>query len=129
MSWKSKKQVTISKSSSEAEYRALAAIACEVQWILYLLTELGVNHNGTAAVYCDSKSAIAIAENPVFHERTKHIELDCHLVREKLSRGIIKLLHVASGNQLADTFTKAHCPSSFQQYISKLGLFSLYNPA
>ncbi|XP_019178292.1 PREDICTED: uncharacterized protein LOC109173508 [Ipomoea nil] len=126
---KSKKQVTVSKSSSEAEYRALAATTCEVQWISYLLHELEVNTSAPSAVYCDSKSAIAIAENPVFHERTKHIELDCHLVREKLSKGVIKLFHVGSENQLADTFTKTHCPSSFHKYISKLGLFNMYSPA
>ncbi|XP_019154611.1 PREDICTED: uncharacterized protein LOC109151149 [Ipomoea nil] len=129
ISWKSKKQPTISKSSSEAEYRALAATTCEIQWLFFLLTDLGINHNGAVAVYCDSKSAIAIAENPVFHERTKHIELDCHLVREKLNNGIIKLLHITSENQLADPFTKSHCPKSFHSYISKLGLLDLYNPA
>ncbi|XP_019181694.1 PREDICTED: uncharacterized protein LOC109176759 [Ipomoea nil] len=96
VSWKSKKQVTVSKSSSEAEYRALVATTCEVQWLSYLLTELGIDHNGPTAIYCDSKSAIAIAENPVFHERTKHIELDCHLIREKLNKGVIKLFHVGS---------------------------------
>ncbi|XP_019183820.1 PREDICTED: uncharacterized protein LOC109178735 [Ipomoea nil] len=79
ISWKSKKQPTISKSSSEAEYRALAATSCEIQWLSFLLTELQIQHSKAVAIYCDSKSAIAIAENPVFHERTKHIELDCHL--------------------------------------------------
>ncbi|XP_019188312.1 PREDICTED: uncharacterized protein LOC109182618 [Ipomoea nil] len=125
VSWKSKKQVTVSKSSSEAEYRALAATTCEVQGISYLLNELEINHSGPAAVYCDGKSAIAIAKNPVFHEHTKHIELDCHLVRETLSKGVIKLFHVGSKSQLADTFTKTHCPSSFHKYISKLGLFNM----
>lgn len=129
VSWKSKKQVTISKSSSEAEYRALAAVTCEIQWILYILAELGVSCNGPAAIFCDSKSAIAITENPVFHERTKHIELDCHLVREKLHKGIIKLFHVNSASQLADVFTKAHCTASFHSYVSKLGLHNIYNPA
>ncbi|XP_031098345.1 potassium channel AKT1-like [Ipomoea triloba] len=129
ISWKSKKQPTISRSSSEAEYRALAATTCEVQWLIYLLAEFGLHPNVPAAIYCDSKSAIAITENPVFHERTKHIEIDCHLVREKLHKGIIKLFHISSENQLADVLTKAHCPGSFFSYVSKLGLFNLYNPA
>ncbi|XP_019200053.1 PREDICTED: uncharacterized protein LOC109193654 [Ipomoea nil] len=73
ISWKSKKQPTISKSSSEAEHRALAATTCEIQWISYLLAEFGVKLTDSVAIYCDSKSAIAIAENPIFHECTKHI--------------------------------------------------------
>ncbi|XP_019170444.1 PREDICTED: uncharacterized protein LOC109166015 [Ipomoea nil] len=129
ISWKSKKQATISKSSSEAEYMALAATTCEVQWIMYLLAEFGLLSTTPTSIYCDSKSAIAIAENPVFHERTKHIEIDCHLVREKAQKGIIKLFHVSSTNQLADVFTKTHCPSSFYSYVSKLGLLNLYNPS
>ncbi|XP_019161395.1 PREDICTED: uncharacterized protein LOC109158030 [Ipomoea nil] len=72
------------------------------------------------SVYCDNKSTIAIAENPVFHERTKHIELDCLLIREKLQKGTIRLFHVAYGNQLADVFAKTHCPRSFFSYVSKL---------
>ncbi|XP_019184653.1 PREDICTED: uncharacterized protein LOC109179610 [Ipomoea nil] len=120
ISWKSKKQPTVSKSSSEAEYRALATTTCEIQWLSFLLTEFGVQNDEEVAIYCDSKSAIAIAENPVFHERTKHIELDCHLVREKLHKGLIKLFHISSENQLADPFTKTHCPASFQSYVSKL---------
>ncbi|XP_019176341.1 PREDICTED: uncharacterized protein LOC109171741 [Ipomoea nil] len=129
ISWKSKKQATISKSSSEAEYRALASTTCEVQWLLYLLAEFGVHPAIPTAIYCDSKSAIAITENPVFHERTKHIEIDCHLVREKSHKGVIKLFHVSSANQLADILTKAHCPSTFYSYVSKLGLLNIYNPS
>ncbi|XP_019161445.1 PREDICTED: uncharacterized protein LOC109158081 [Ipomoea nil] len=91
--------------------------------------EFGVDHSEAVAIYCDSKSDVAIAENPVFHERTKYIELDCHLVREKLHKGLIKLFHIASEKQLADPFTKTHYPTSFQHYISKLGLVNLYNPA
>ncbi|XP_019151901.1 PREDICTED: uncharacterized protein LOC109148622 [Ipomoea nil] len=129
ISWKSKKQPTVSKSSSEAEYRALATTSYEIQWLIYLLAEFGVVHSEAVAIYCDSKSAVAIAENPVFHERTKHIELDCHLIREKLHKGLIRLFHIPSEKQLADPFTKTHCPTSFQHYISKLGLMNLYNPA
>lgn len=80
-------------------------------------------------MYCDNKSAIAMVENTVFHERTKHIELDCHLVREKVQKGIIRLMFVASGSQVADGFTKALSTSQFDWFNNKLGLQSMYSPA
>ncbi|MCI07539.1 copia protein, partial [Trifolium medium] len=70
--WKSKKHLTVSKSSSEAEYRALASATCELQWLSYLLRDLQVTTDKLHALYCDSQSALHIASNPVFHERTKH---------------------------------------------------------
>ncbi|XP_070009601.1 uncharacterized mitochondrial protein AtMg00810-like [Nicotiana sylvestris] len=75
VSWKSKKQSTISRSSAEAEYRNLASIVAEITWIIGLLKELGVDHNSHVYIYNDSKSAFAIAANHVFHEHTKHIIL------------------------------------------------------
>ena len=92
ISWKSKKQPTISRNSSEAEYRALATTTCELQWLSYLLQDLHLPLSQPATQYCDNKSALQIASNQVFHERTKHIEIDCHLVREKLNSGLLKLL-------------------------------------
>ncbi|XP_031131940.1 uncharacterized protein LOC116033327 [Ipomoea triloba] len=86
IAWRSKKQATVSKSSSEAEYRVMASAVCEVQWLTYLLHDLQITPNKPATLFCDNKSAVAIAENHVFHERTKHIEIDCHIVREKLSQ-------------------------------------------
>ncbi|KAF5450507.1 hypothetical protein F2P56_030849, partial [Juglans regia] len=84
ISWKSKKQPTVSRSSAESEYRALASTTCELQWLIYLLADLKVPHPQAILLYTDSKPASDIASNPVQHERTKHIQLDCHLVREKL---------------------------------------------
>ena len=78
ISWKSKKQGTVSRSSSEAEYRAMAHVASEVTWIVRLLQELGINNLTPVTLNCDNQSAIHIAHNPVFQERTKHIEIDCH---------------------------------------------------
>jgi len=84
ISWRTKKQITVSRSSSEAEYRALASATCELQWILYLLRDLHVSCSKLPVLYCDNQIAIHIASNPVFHERTKHLEIDCHLIKEKL---------------------------------------------
>ena len=92
ISWQSKKQSTVSRSSSEAEYRALASATCELQWLTYLLQDFRVSFIQPATLYCDNQSAIQIANNPVFHERTKHIEIDCHIVRNKINSGLIKLL-------------------------------------
>jgi len=76
ISWKSKKQQTISMNSSEAEYRALATTTCEIQWITYLLHDLGIQHLQPTFLYYDNQAAIQIANNQVFHECTKHIEID-----------------------------------------------------
>ncbi|XP_019171516.1 PREDICTED: uncharacterized protein LOC109167067 [Ipomoea nil] len=121
ISWRSKKQATVSKSSSEEEYRALAMTTCELQWLNSLLQDMQVTTTEPIIIFCDSKSAMAIAENHVFHERTKHIEIDCHVVRERIVQGLIKLLSVSSANQIADGFTKPLASSLFHTFVSKLG--------
>ena len=103
-------------------------LTCELQWLLYLLQDLSISHPSTALQFCENQSAMQLAHNPVYHERTKHIEIDCHIVREKVQQGIITLLPVTSSNQLADSFTKSLPPSLFQAAISKLGLQDIYAP-
>ena len=127
ISWQSKKQSTVSRSSSEAEYRALASTTCELQWLTYLLQDFRITFIKPATLYCDNQSAIQIATNPVFHERTKHIEIDCHIVRHKVTMGLIKLLPVSSSMQLADIFTKALSPSIFQHLCTKLGMMNIHS--
>ena len=73
----------MSRSSLEAEYRAFASTTCELQWLTYLLNDLKVSCSYLAVLYYDNQSALRIAANPIFHERTKHLDIDCHLVREK----------------------------------------------
>ena len=107
MSWKSKKQSTLSKSSSEAEYRAMASASSKTTWLVRLLIELGVTNLQPVTLYCDNQRAIHIGKNPVFHECTKHIEIDCHFTREKVLEGLIQLTYTPSAEQLTDIMTKA----------------------
>uniref|UniRef100_A0A7N2MIJ2 Retrovirus-related Pol polyprotein from transposon TNT 1-94 n=1 Tax=Quercus lobata TaxID=97700 RepID=A0A7N2MIJ2_QUELO len=107
ISWRSKKQTFVARSSTEAEYRALADTTSELLWLRWLLKDLGVSTSSATSLYCDNQSAIHIAHNDVFHERTKHIEIDCHFIRYHLVHGALKLFSVSSKDQLANIFTKS----------------------
>jgi len=104
VSRKTRKQSTVSRSSSEVEYRALITTTCELQWLTYLITNLHVKDFLPSALYCDNQAARHIAHNLSFHERTKHINLFCHVVREKLKEKLFQLLpirtslHICSQN-------------------------------
>ena len=84
ISWRSKKQHIVSCSSIEAKYRALADTTSKLLALRWLLEDMGLTHSSLIVIHCDNRSAIQIAHNVVFHERTKHIEIDCHLVRHHL---------------------------------------------
>ncbi|GMJ12590.1 hypothetical protein HRI_004928200 [Hibiscus trionum] len=128
LSWKSKKQSTVARSSAEAEYRSMAVVTAELVWLNGLLQELGYERTKPIKLYCDSKAALQIAANPVFHERTKHIEIDCHFVREKIQEGLIITKYISSTEQLADIFTKALGSQQHGYLLSKLGVKDIYHP-
>ncbi|KAM7509738.1 hypothetical protein LguiB_008613 [Lonicera macranthoides] len=129
VSWKSKKQNVVARSSAESEYRAMAQSVCEIMWICQLLNEVGIKTSVPAKLWCDNQAAIHIASNPVFHERTKHIELDCHFVREKIQQGLISTGYVKTGEQLGDLFTKALNGVRVDYLCNKLGMINIYAPA
>lgn len=106
ISWKSKKQFVLARSSTEAEYRALVLTTCEVLWLQQLLKDLGLNSLNPTVIKYDNKAALSIVANLVQHERTKHVEMDCHFIREKQSIGAIKAEYIPSKDQLTDIFTK-----------------------
>lgn len=128
VSWRSKRQKTVSLSSTEAEYRAMTGACCELTWLRYLLRDLGVLHREPALLYCDNKAALHIAANPVFHERTRHIEMDCHYIRDKIQDGSVTTRFVNSAHQLADVLTKALGKEVFTPMIRKLGVQDIHSP-
>lgn len=128
ISWKTKKQKTVSMSSAKAEYRSMAFTLKELKWIKQLLTPFGINHHQPMRLYCDSKSAIYIAANPVFHERTRHVESDCHFVRDAVMEKLITTEHIKTKEQPADILTKALPSTTFAYLLSKLDIHNLSLP-
>jgi len=124
ISWSSKRQHTVSRSSAEAEYRAVANAIAEVTWLRQLLFELHSPLHKTTLVYCDNISAIYMSSNPVQHQRTKHVEIDLHFVRERVALGDVRVLHVPTTSQFADIFTKGLPTSVFTEFRSSLNIRS-----
>ncbi|XP_020672076.1 uncharacterized protein LOC110092062 [Dendrobium catenatum] len=120
ISWRVKKQATVARSSTEAEYRALAAEASEVMWLRQLLEELHIPQTAPTTIYCDNTSAIALSNNPVYHARTKHIDVDCHFIRDNIRSKHITVHHISTNDQLADIFTKPLPTRRFKLLCNKL---------
>ncbi|XP_044334532.1 uncharacterized mitochondrial protein AtMg00810 isoform X1 [Triticum aestivum] len=129
VSWRSKKQDVVARSTVEAEYRAMAVSMSEMIWMRSLLSELRVLRNNTMVLHCDNKFAINIANNPVQHERTKHIEIDRFFMKEKIDGGMLKLGYVKSDEQLADCLTKGLGPSDGVVICSKMGMVDIFSPS
>ena len=104
---KSKKQDRVSKSSTESKYRAMSLACSKIIWLRGLLAELDFSETDPTPLHADNTSAIQITVNPVYHERTKHIEVDCHSIRAAFEARVITLPHISTDLQIADIFTKA----------------------
>jgi hypothetical protein len=107
ISWSARKQPTVSRSSTESEYKAIANATAEIMWVQILLKELNINSPRIAKLWCDNLGAKYLSANPVFHARTKHIEVDYHFVRERVLQKLLEIDFVSSQDQVADGFTKA----------------------
>jgi hypothetical protein len=129
VSWRSKKQSVVSKSTAEAEYRALSQGLSEMLWVRNLLSELKLLREGHMNVWCDNRSAICIANNPVQHDRTKHVEIDRFFIKEKLDAGIIKINYVHTGQQIADCLTKGLAAKECNLACDKMGMIDIYHPS
>lgn len=125
ISWGSRRQTTVARSSTEAEYRALANTTSELTWITILFRELGIHSTPTPVILCDNIGATYMAANPVFHARTRHVKIDFHFVREKVVSKTIHVCFVNTKDQLADIFTKPLSIQHFEPLRDKLRVCEL----
>ena len=120
ITWSAKKQSVVSRSSTEAEYRSLAIITAELYWLRMLFKDLGIYLYHPPILWCDNVLALALASNPIFHARTKHIEVDYHFVHEKVLNRDMVLKYISTLDQLADLFTKSLSSPRFRVLSFKL---------
>jgi hypothetical protein len=122
VSWSAKRQIVVSRSSAEAEYRAVANGVAEATWLRQLLHELQAPPSRCTLVYCDNINVVYLSTNPIQHQRTKHVEIDLHFVRENVAIGQVRVLHVPTTSQFADIFMKGVPSSVFNEFWSSLNI-------
>lgn len=105
---------------TEAKYRAMLAGTYEVVWLLALLRDFGLDHVGSIQLKCDNQSSLSLSKKPIFRDRTKHIELDVHFIREQVVAEVIKIVYVPTHEQIVDIFTKALSYPQFAYLLSKM---------
>jgi hypothetical protein len=129
VSWRSKKQVVVARSTAEAEYRAMSLALCEMMWLKGMLKELRLLRNETMLLHCGNVAAINIANNLVQFNCTKHVEIDRFFIKEKIDMRVLKLEYIKSCNQLADCFTKGLGPKENESVCNKMGMTNIFSPS
>ncbi|KAL0549790.1 hypothetical protein IC582_014279 [Cucumis melo] len=122
------KQSVVARSSAEAEYRAMSLRICEEIWLQKVLYDLHQECETPLKLFCDNKAAISVANNPVQHDKTKHVDIDQHFVKERLDSGSICIPYIPSSRQVAEVLTKGLLKLNFDFCVSKLGLIDIYVP-
>jgi histone deacetylase 1/2 len=122
ISWSARKQATVSRSSTEAEYKSLANATAEMIWVQKLLKELKIPHPPMARLWCDNLGAKYLSANPMFHARTKHIEIDFHFVRERVAKKLLEIRFISTNDQVADGFTKPLPRVKLREFRNNLNL-------
>lgn len=128
ISWRTQKQDVVSHSSADAEYRSMVEASREIKWLKRLLHDLGVPITEPVKLYCGSKSAIYIATNPIFRERTNHVESDYHQVRDTIKAGLITTVHVRTNEQITHVLTKALGRVQFEKLLFQMGVRNFHLP-
>ena len=124
ITWGSKKQNIVSLSSTEAEYVCLSDAAREADWLCNLYQEMGFPEEESTLIYGDNQSALAIAENPCYHKRTKHFDIKHHYICDQVQRGVMKLQYLPTTQMMADIFTKALPRQAHELHMLSLGMTS-----
>ncbi|KAM1285869.1 hypothetical protein EV1_028411 [Malus domestica] len=126
-SWSSVKQQCVALSTAEAEYISASEATAQATWLRFVLEDFGEMQTVATPMHCDNTSAIAITKNPIFHQKTKHINRRYHFIKEALQQGVIELLHCPTKEQIADIFTKALAREQFSYLRELLGVKSVHN--
>jgi hypothetical protein len=122
ISWSARKQATVSRSSTKAEYKVVANATAELIWVEALARELGVMLYQRPILWCDNLGAPYLSANPIFHARTKHIEIDYHFVRERVSNKLLDIKFISTKDQVADGFTKVLGVKDLDEFKRNLNL-------
>lgn len=122
ITWISQKQRCVALSSCEVEFMAATAAACQGIWLQRVLSQISDVDVGPVTLYIDNRSAVDLAKNPVFHGRSKHIDIRYHFIRECVEQGLIIIKHISTGEQRADILTKALSAAKFERMRKLLGV-------